>query len=446
MATILLNPGELDVRLRGLLGEERSVQVAFLLHLSRFEELRGHEVLGYARLWDYLRRELSLLEATAWRRLQAMTLLRKFPHAEPRLRDGRLSITSFVMLRNVINEENSVEYFDLIVGKSTREIETIAASLNNPVQPPKRLGVVRKLPQRRETVDPNPPIVAPPMPTTETLPIVENPAAASVGDVLTTSGTGSDPVEVRPFAFPSRAVGRARREVVLPVSADQFSIKLFVPAEFVAKLAAATRILSHKVPGGEVEKILSEALDRVLRDDARRYRTRGLPRVPKREPGGNDSKVQGGGEHGNRSIGPGDSPADFDRGTLGRVAIPAALERLVRERDGHRCCWRLANGEACGSVQRLEIDHVLAVALGGTTALTNLRLVCRDHNQMHARVTSGASSWRGSRGERWPGSRGCGRTGRGRASAGLDNLDSGGYLGAAAGDPVRPNSFRIPNR
>lgn len=32
------------------------------------------------------------------------------------------------------------------------------------------------------------------------------------------------------------------------------------------------------------------------------------------------------------------------------------------------------------------------------------------------------------------------------SSEDLDNSDSGGYLGAAAGDLFRPNSFRIPNR
>ena len=381
MATISLDSGELNVRLRGLLGEERGIQVEFLLHLSRFEELRGHEVLGYAKLWDYLRRELALLEATAWRRLRAMTLLRRFPDAEPRLRDGRLSLTSFVMLRHVLTEANSEELFGLIVGKSTREIEVIAASLNEPVQPPKRLGVVRKLPHRRAPVEAIPPAVEP----VASLTPKEDSAAAPIAPLAPTvaASTGEtvpkvaivdlreNPIADRTggdaerFAILPVGVVRPRREVVLPIARDQFSIKLFVPAEFVAKLEAAKRILGAKVPGGEIERVLSEGLDRILRDDARRFRPRAGRRAKKQA-------VDRGGT-----------------GERGRVAIPIALERLVRARDGHRCCWPLANGEVCGSVHRLEIDHILAVALGGRTTLANLRLACRDHNQMHARADFG---------------------------------------------------------
>jgi 5-methylcytosine-specific restriction endonuclease McrA len=37
-------------------------------------------------------------------------------------------------------------------------------------------------------------------------------------------------------------------------------------------------------------------------------------------------------------------------------------------------------GKKCGSYYALEVDHVIALALGGATTLSNLRLLCKNHN------------------------------------------------------------------
>lgn len=59
--------------------------------------------------------------------------------------------------------------------------------------------------------------------------------------------------------------------------------------------------------------------------------------------------------------------------------IPAGLRKHVYERD--KVCQK------CGSSWDLEIDHIIAVALGGKTELENLRLLCRNCNQ-RSRITS----------------------------------------------------------
>lgn len=59
--------------------------------------------------------------------------------------------------------------------------------------------------------------------------------------------------------------------------------------------------------------------------------------------------------------------------------IPAGLRKHVYERD--KVCQK------CGSSWDLEIDHIIAVALGGKTELSNLRLLCRNCNQ-RSRITS----------------------------------------------------------
>jgi hypothetical protein len=65
-----------------------------------------------------------------------------------------------------------------------------------------------------------------------------------------------------------------------------------------------------------------------------------------------------------------------------RKAIPASIEREVRERAGHRCEEHLPDGSRCDSRYRLETEHRVPRALGGTDELHNLQLLCRAHNQI----------------------------------------------------------------
>lgn len=46
------------------------------------------------------------------------------------------------------------------------------------------------------------------------------------------------------------------------------------------------------------------------------------------------------------------------------------VRRVVLGRDGGRCVL-------CGSVERLEVDHVRPVSIGGTNSLNNIRTLCK---------------------------------------------------------------------
>jgi 5-methylcytosine-specific restriction endonuclease McrA len=65
--------------------------------------------------------------------------------------------------------------------------------------------------------------------------------------------------------------------------------------------------------------------------------------------------------------------------------VAAAVVREVYLRDQARCSFVSEGGRRCGERAFLELDHVTPFAVGGASTPDNLRLLCRQHNQQHAR-------------------------------------------------------------
>ena len=68
-----------------------------------------------------------------------------------------------------------------------------------------------------------------------------------------------------------------------------------------------------------------------------------------------------------------------------RIYISIQVERKTRERANHQCEYTSPDGHRCSSTHGTQIDHSIPLALGGTSEIKNLRLLCGEHNRFEAR-------------------------------------------------------------
>jgi 5-methylcytosine-specific restriction endonuclease McrA len=135
------------------------------------------------------------------------------------------------------------------------------------------------------------------------------------------------------------------------------------------KLRYVQELLGHQVPSGDLAQVFERLLDLAIPQlEKRKFAATSKPRS--RQPAGTTSNPR---------------------------HIPAAVQRAVWERDGGRCTFLSDTGHRCSTRTRLEFDHVQEIARGGKSTASNLRLLCRAHNQYAAEQTYGPGFMKGRR-------------------------------------------------
>jgi len=326
---------DLSRRIASLLASERNTVAEFLVALADFDAERGWAALGYASLFQYLERELELTSTAAARRMTAAGLVRRFPVVVAPLRDGRICMSVVYELAKALTPENVDEVLPRFFGLSKRDAEALVAELRPVANPP-----------RREVVT----TVARAAPTAAA-------AAASAVPERTAPGKSERVLPAGSGELLS-APERPRDEVEF-LDPELRRYHITVSRAFLAKLQAAKDAVSHSIPDGDPEAVLSAGLDLLLEQAAKR---RGLVKKPRPAPA---------------------TPSNDPR------HIPAAVAREVWRRDGERCSFRLPDGSVCGSTKRLQLDHIMPVARGGKSEVDNLRVSCACHNRLAARQMFG---------------------------------------------------------
>ena len=322
-----------------LVRSERGNIVEQLWHLTEMERRKTHLALGYGSLFKYCQERLKLSNACCFRRATAARLVSRFPVACDYLADGRLTLTTLVELRDVLDDDNHRELLQRAAGCTEDQVKLLVATL----QPrPETRETIRAVPVRQVEV--------PPAPVTSGPELAPPPSPVSSGPELA--------VRVAMPPPPPR---------IEPVSATRYSVHLTVSAEFRDELDRVKDALSHVIPSRDTEAVLRECMRIALEKVARRKHA-ATRRPANAAP----------------SSGPELTPAASSR------SIPARVRRAVNERDEGRCAFRAGDGRRCNSTHQLEYHHEHPYARGGPPTVENLSLRCKRHNHYEAMLDFGA--------------------------------------------------------
>jgi 5-methylcytosine-specific restriction endonuclease McrA len=212
---------ELLSGLHSLVGQGRLVLARLLAHLGEVEERRLDLASACSSLFHFCVRRLGMGEDEACRRVAAARLIRRFPVALGMLERGEIHLTSLLLLREHLRDENHEELLGAATGLTKNEVQhLIAARFPRPDAP----CLIR--------------------------PLLAEPA-------LSPQPTGMA------SAAPTRPhVSCASR--IEPLSTERYKVQFTASAELRQKLERATNLMRHSNPSGDLSVVVERAIDLLL--------------------------------------------------------------------------------------------------------------------------------------------------------------------------------------
>ncbi len=318
--------------------QSRGVEAEVVAHVGEVELRRLYAQAACSSMFEYCRRILRLRENEAYLRITVARAAREHPALLEMLRDGRLHLSGIARLAPHLTRQNAEAVLKRASEMSHREIRELVSELE---PRPDVATSVRKLPER-------------PASGSESLlqlgaPRVE-PDAVSLESVVTVDSRLAAPA-CPPVAAP------VRPPVVEPLAPTRYQVRFTASAELREKLERLQALMRFSVPDGDLARIIDIAVtEKLQRVEAKRFAKTKAPR---------------------RGLAQTDT-------TPSSRHIPAAVRRLVHERDGGRCGYRDKYGRRCEKLHDLEFHHKHPFAQGGDHSPANLALMCRVHNTLAA--------------------------------------------------------------
>jgi hypothetical protein len=217
-----LSNEELLSDLHSLVGQGRVVLARLLAHLGEVEERRLDLQSACSSLFDFCVRRLGMGDDEACRRVAAARLARRFPIALGMIERGEIHLTSLLLLREHLTNENHEEVLGAARGLSKNGVQHLIAA---------------RFPR------PDAPCLIQPLPAGPSLPPPELSMAS-----------------VAPAAFPS-ASSSSR---VVPLSTERYKVQFTASAELRQKLERATNLMRHGNPSGDLSVVVERAMDLLL--------------------------------------------------------------------------------------------------------------------------------------------------------------------------------------
>ena len=131
-----LSETELISKTKFISNEEKRLTAELLHYLAEIERRRLFAKMGYKSIFDLCVKYLNYGESSAWRRIDAMRLLKDVPSVEGKIIDGTLTLTNvsaistFLRKDKTYTKEKKEELVKTIENKSKKEVEKIIAKLS----------------------------------------------------------------------------------------------------------------------------------------------------------------------------------------------------------------------------------------------------------------------------------------------------------------------------
>lgn len=327
-----LTDDALRQRLKDLAAAERRITATLLLHLAEYDRRGLYVADGFAHLWDYCENVLQLGANQIKLRIQAARAIRDNPRLREMLERGETTVTSIGRLAPHLDAPEAGELIEQARNKTQLEVRSLVAG----IEVSKTLLAEREARSREQQA-------APLLLAAEAGTPVTGPAAADC----------------------SAYVRERERDLIVPVSGTDFRVSFIAEEAFVRNLQQVRALLARHHPQVRLEDVLGAVCELFLAkaDPLRRAQAR-RERAARGRTGGVTRAA--------------------------RSRIRASTRDAVLERYGNRCAFEGTEGR-CPEVRRLELDHIVAVALGGSDAESSLRPACPKHNRFLAILAFGAA-------------------------------------------------------
>ncbi len=315
---------------RDLVRKAHVLEGELLVHLGEVDERKLYLDCSCSSMFEFCVKELGFSEAVAYDRIMVARAGRRLPAILDAATAGRVHLTGLRLLVPHLTEKNQAKVLAEAAGKSKREIEEIVARLA-PREPVPTL--IRRIPGRRVVHVSAYTRMAP----------GQAPASES--------GRASDDQRMEQQGI------EQPRPLFVPLSVELFKVQFTATRGFRDRFREAQGLLRHRVPDGDMETIIGQALDLLIEQ-------------VKKERFGVGRKAR------NVETKAGEPTASRH--------IPDAIKRAVYERDEGSCTFTDDRGRRCGSTDGLVFDHVDGFARTHVHSVENIRLLCRAHNQYAA--------------------------------------------------------------
>jgi len=300
------------------------LQKLVIEYLAVVEAKLIYAELGFSSLFEFCTKDLGYSDASAYRRIESMRLLKTIPLARKeeissKIESGEISLTNLSLVQNFIKTEKKV------TGKTytpEEKLELIEATQNK---------------SKRE---------------------VERALA-----------------QVQPLILP--------REKERVVSQSQTEIHFLADQKLMEKFARVKELRAHANPSltyAEMFELMTEFY--LKHQDPTEKANRAEERKTTRDQPTKEQRAQK-----VESSGPGSvtSPAKSKTAITARSRfIPSAIKHAVWKRDLGSCTYMDPKStRRCGTRFGLELDHIHPYSMWGEHSVENLRLRCKHHNQLH---------------------------------------------------------------